>query len=117
MNPYNRIPLLLGHIDEHAVPQNAGIIYEDIKSAELFDRRVNKILSSMPIRYVVVIRHSRPPGRLNLRDHRLRQVPAVPAAVHRRADIVDNDYCALRGELESLLPSNALPSASDRLNA
>ena len=46
----DRVPFLDRHVMEHAVAQDAGIVHDDIDTAEIVDRILHHALGVVPVR-------------------------------------------------------------------
>ena len=53
----DRVPLLLGHVDEHPVAQDAGVVDQDVEVAEGLDGGVDETLAALPVGNVVGVGH------------------------------------------------------------
>ena len=82
------VPLALGHVDDEAVAQDAGVVDEDVDAAEGLDRRVDQRAGSFPVGDVAARRRSplrrrrgsrRRPPRPGLLDRR--PLPSLPPPV------------------------------------
>ena len=51
------VPLLLGHVGQHPVPQDAGVVDHDVEVAEALDGGVDEALRALPGRDVVAVGH------------------------------------------------------------
>ena len=55
MDPDDGVPLLRGHVDEHAVAQDAGVVDEDVETAEGLDSGGDQPGGALPVRHVVAV--------------------------------------------------------------
>src|SRR5512132_2510497 len=84
------VPLVVGHLLDHAVPRVAGVVHDDVEPAEALDRRANEACRKIGLRHVTRAR---------------RRLAALPFDGARRrighglVDVVQHDACALGGEL------------------
>ena len=112
------VPLVLGHVDDHPVAQDAGVVDEDVEVAERLDRRVDQPLGALPVGDVVAV------------DDRLAAqvalisattcwagVASPPVAVVGAAEVVDDDLGALRGEQQRVLAADAASRSGDDRDA
>ncbi len=53
----DRVPLLLGHVDQHPVPQDAGVVDQHVEVAEGLDGGVDQALAALPVADVVGVGH------------------------------------------------------------
>ena len=113
VDPHDGVPLLLRHVGEHPVPQDAGIIDEDVEVTEGAHGLIDEALRTLPVRDVVVVGDRLATGGDDLVDDLLggRRVGASPVRV--AAEVVDDDLGALPGEKEGVLPTDASSRAGD----
>jgi hypothetical protein len=105
----HRIPLVLGHIRQHAVAQDAGIVDEDIEPAEGVDGLLDHGLRALPIAYIGRIGDSRAAGLLD-GVHYGRGCSCIGArAIDAGADVVDHDLGAMGRKQEGVLASESSP--------
>jgi hypothetical protein len=69
----DRVPLLLGHVDEHAVAQDAGVVDDRVQVAERLDRGVDEALRALPRGDAVAVRDRLAAHALDLVDDLLRR--------------------------------------------
>src|SRR5437667_6620865 len=81
----DRVPLLLGHVEDHALAQDAGAADDDLEVAEAAQRRVDDRLTAGHRRDALGVGHRLAAEGLDLLDHGLRRGARRLAAVHRHA--------------------------------
>ena len=47
------VPLGLGHVDDHTIAKDAGVVHQDVQVTEGLDGRVDEVLSAFPVGDVV----------------------------------------------------------------
>ena len=57
MHTHHSIPFVNAHVDQHAVPHNAGIAHQGIERSKSVNRLRNKSTSTIPIRDVIGVDH------------------------------------------------------------
>ena len=57
MDVQNRIPLFFGHIEDHAVTQDARVVDQDVELAKRVDGAFDNTLGTFEIRYALEIRN------------------------------------------------------------
>src|SRR5207302_924157 len=87
----DRVPLGLGHVHEHAVTEDAGVVHQHVEAAELRDRLLDHLLRAGEVADVTRVRNR---------------------LAARLADLVD-DLRAMRGEHERILSSDASARPGD----
>ncbi len=107
------VPLLLGHVDENAVPQDAGVVDEDVEIAEGFDGGVDEPLAALPVAHVIGIGQSLAAHLLDLVDDLLRRAAVVTRPVDGAAEVVHDDLGALAGKEQRVLAADAATGAGD----
>src|SRR2546430_16165751 len=84
---------------------------------EGLDSGVDQLLPALPVGHVVGVGDGLATGGLDLVNDLLGGGAVVSGAVHRAAQIVDDDLCALLGEEQRVLAADAAPGAGDDGNA
>src|SRR5207248_1791017 len=51
----DRVPLGLGHVDDHAVAQDPGVVHEHVQVAELVDGLLHQSLRAVPVGHVLAV--------------------------------------------------------------
>ena len=69
MDADNVVPLLLGHVEDHPVAQDAGDVDQDVELAELLDRLIDEPLAARHARDIHVIGDRLAAGGHDLLDH------------------------------------------------
>ena len=117
VHPDDVVPLLLAHVDEEPVPQDAGVVDQHVEVAERLDRRLDQALAALPVGHVVTVGDGTAAGGHDLGDHLLGRGAAVAAArtavVGGPATVVHHDGGALGREEQGVLTTDAAPSAGD----
>ena len=103
----DRVPLLLGHVDEHPVAQDAGVVDEDVEVAEGLDRAVDQPLRALPVGDVVAVDDCLATERLDLLDDVLRRCEIGTRAVVGAAEVVDDETGTFAGEQQRVLAPDA----------
>ena len=106
------VPFLFGHVEDHPVAQDAGVVDQDVEPSEGVERLLDHALASGHVGDRVVVGDSIAAGVLD-RGHdlvggcRL----AVEFAALRAAVVVDHDLRALGGEQEGVSASDSASGA------
>ena len=109
----DRVPLLLGHVDEHPVAQDAGVVDQHVEVAEGLDGAVDEALAALPVGDVVAVGDGLAAHGLDLLDDLLRGGQVGPGAVLGAAEVVDHDLGALRREQQRVLAADPAPGSGD----
>ena len=107
------VPLRLGHVREHPVAQDAGVVDEHVQVAEGLHRRVDQALGGVEVGDVVVVGDGLAAGRLDLGHDLLGRRGVGAGALGRSAEVVHHDLGALGGEQERVLPPDPPPCSGD----
>jgi hypothetical protein len=105
------VPLGLGHVDQHAIAEDAGVVDEHVDLAEGLDPGRNQLLGPRPVADVVGIGHGVPARGGDLVDHLLRRAGVAARAVHGATEVVDHDAGPLGGQQEGVLAADAAACA------
>jgi hypothetical protein len=98
------VPLLLAHVDEEAVAQDARVVHEDVQLAEGVQRRLHQPLGARPFGHVVGVGHGLAAEADDLVHHLLGG---------DGVGVVDHDPGAFTGEEQRVLPAQAPACAGD----
>ena len=71
VDPDDGVPILFRHVGEQTVAQDAGIVDQDVETAERLDRHSDHGLGIRPVGHVVAAHRGLAAGHLDLRHHRL----------------------------------------------
>lgn len=115
MDPDHRVPLVLGHREDHPVAQDARVVDEDVQLPELGDRQLDQFPGLLVVGHVSGVRDGttarRPdPGGDLLGGRGGRGAGAVPAGL---SEVVHDDGGAEPGKLQRLRPAQAAARARD----
>jgi hypothetical protein len=101
------VPFLFRHVDHHAVPQNAGVVDQDVETPERRDPVIDQRLRAGPVADIVAVHDGFAAGLPDRFDDRLggRQIGAL--ASRGSAEIVDDDFCALLGQHQRVFTPEA----------
>ena len=111
----DRVPLGLGHVDEHAVAQDAGVVDEDVEAAEGVDRPAATSCSApSQSEMSSLLATASPPMAPDLVDDVAGPGrPRGPSPSIDAAEVVDDDLGALLGQHQRVLAADAPPGAGD----
>ena len=109
----DRVPVGLGHVDQYPVPQDAGVVDQDVKITEGLDGRIDQALATVPVGDVVGVGHRPSPGGDDLVDHLLGGRPVVAGAVDRTAEVVDHHLGPLGREEQGVLAPDTPTGSGD----
>src|SRR5690606_30864827 len=107
------VPLLLGHVREHAVTEDAGVVDEHVQAAERLDGLVHHALGTLPVADVVAVHDGLAAHAADLLDDLAGGARTAAGAVHLRTQVVDDDLGALLGHHQRVLTADATTSAGD----
>ena len=107
------VPLGLGHVDDHPVAQDAGVVDQDVEVAERLDRRVDQALGAFPVGHVVGVDDGLAAEVADLGDDLLGRRRVLTVTVVGATEVVDDDPGPLRGEQERVLAADAASRSGD----
>ena len=85
------VPVILGHVDEHAVTQIAGVVDQHVQVTEGLDGLVDHVLGASPVRHIVVVGDCLATHGHDLGRHLLRRGAVFSRAVEGPAEVVHDD--------------------------
>ena len=113
----DRVPLVLGHVEQGPVPEDARVVYEDVESAERFDREGDEVAGGGPVGDVVTAGHGPAAAGPDLGADGFGR-PAIGAvAVNGRAEVVDDDARPAGRQGERVGPADAAAGARHNRHA
>src|SRR3990172_194156 len=113
MDVDDRIPLLLAHVEDHAVAQDAGDVDEDVNAAEGVDALPDNVLAALSRGDAVVVGDRVAAGLLDLVRYLLRGAVVVPGAIDADPRVVDDHVGALLREKDGDGAADAAARAGD----
>src|SRR5439155_1546311 len=117
MHGDDRVPLLLAHVEDHPVAQDAGAGDERIETAPRLERRADDARGALPGGDRVGVGDGPAAGAADLLDHIESGAARGHAAVEGDAVVVHDHLRALGGEPEGDAPADAAARASDDRDA
>ena len=109
----DRIEVILCHVDEHPIPQDAGVVDEDVQVTEVLNGGVDEALATFPVGDVIGVGHSLAAHGPNLIGHHLGCATVIARTVHRATEVVDHELGAFLGEEQGVLTTNAAACSGD----
>ena len=107
------VPVGLLHVEAHLVPEDAGVVDQDVQAAEGVDGLVDQRLGPLPGADVGGVDRRVAAAGLDQLDDLLGGVLVAPLALQGGADVVDDHLGALGGQQQGLLPSDTPTRAGD----
>ena len=80
VHPDHRVPVVLGHAVQDRVPDDAGVVHEDIEAAVMVDRLADQLLRGVEVGDVVVVGDGVSSG---VSDESHGEVGVAPATLRR----------------------------------
>jgi hypothetical protein len=109
----DRVPLLLGHVEEHAVAQNSGVVDEDVQPAVTVERAADDLLRRLEARDVVVARDRLAARGDDLVHDLLGRSRVGSLARERAAEVVDDHARARARECKRMLAADPAARTGD----
>ena len=109
----DRIPLLLRHVEEHAIAQDAGHVHDDVETAVRVDGLRDHRAHRSVVGDVGVVGAAGAAGGLDLVDDLTGGARVGIVAVERDADVVHHDRRPLAGQADGDRGADATAGAGD----
>jgi hypothetical protein len=116
VNGDDGVPLLLGHVHEHPVAKDPGVVDEDVEAAELVERLLDHPLGAGEVGDVLRICSGFSAGGFDLDDDLLRRRVVVAFARERGTEVIDDDVRAGLRQRKRVRPADAASGAGDNRN-
>ena len=113
VHPHDGVPLLVGHVDQHAVAEDAGVVHEHVQVAEGVDGRLHEPARPLPVGHVVAVGDRFPARGPDLRHDLLGRGRVAAGPVGAAAEVVDHDLCTLGREQQGVFPPHSASRAGD----
>jgi len=117
VDPDDRVPLVLGHVDQHPVPEDAGVVHQDVEGAEGIHGVLNHPFGAVPAGHVLGV-GDRLAARVQDLPHDLvGRAFGASVAVQGGPDVVDHDLRPVGGQEEGVLATDATARPGDDAHA
>jgi hypothetical protein len=104
----DRVPLLLGHVEDHAVAEDAGVVHDDVDASERLHSGVDNALAARHRRDGIVVRDGLAPRRADLRHDVVgRRARAATPRLAPAVVVHDHTRPVLREQQRDLPPDPA----------
>ena len=107
------IPLVLGHVERHLVPQDAGVVHEHVEGPVGLDGLPDEGLGAFPAGDVVVVGDRRAARGDHLVDHLLGGTVVLACTGPVPAEVVDDNAGAFGAQQQRLGPSDSPTGSGD----
>ena len=101
------------HVLERLVPEDSGVVDDDVHLAERVDRRLHDGLAAFRGGHGVGVGHGLTAGRRDLVDHVLGRPRHRPRAIDGPPEVVDDDACASLCKDHRVLAAEAAAGTGD----
>src|SRR5260370_11474118 len=108
------VPFLLGHVEDHAIAQDAGDVDEDVEFAELLNSLIHQALAAFDGCYIHMIGDRVAATGFDFLGDIVGWRGRFLLPRNRDADVVDHDCASLRGECPRDAAANTAAAAGDR---
>ena len=105
------IPLLLGHREDHPIPEDACVVDEHVEAAEGLEGLVHQAFGTVPRADVVGVGHRLAALGLDLGHHLVGRSGIRAGAVTVAAQVVHDDLGAVAGQRQCVLAAQSPPTA------
>src|SRR5215471_5495524 len=106
MDSYNVIPLLLGHVEDHAIAEDTGAIDNPVESTEAIEGRPNEAFSRLHGADRIEVGDCTATAGFDVGDGLFRRTIVVAGPVHVDAGVIDDNVRPEGGGEHSDLASN-----------
>jgi hypothetical protein len=107
------VPLVLGHVHDHPVAEDSGVVDEDVEPAELLDRLPHEPFRAREVGDALAVRRRLAARGADLLDDLLGRAEIGALAGDPGAEVVDHDRGSRIGERERMRAANAAPGSRD----
>ena len=91
VNVNHQIPFIKRHLLERFIPQDTGVIDQDIDGAIFLDRSLDDTFSAFPVRYGILVSDSLATGRSYLFHDQISSI-TLARPIHRSTQVVNNYF-------------------------
>ena len=113
VHAHDAVPLLLAHVDDDAVAEDAGVVHEHVEVAERVDGLLDEPASAVPVGDVLPVDDRLAAHGADVVDRLLGGRGVGAATLLVAAEVVDDDLGALAREEERVLPTEPPAGAGD----
>jgi hypothetical protein len=112
VDAHDVVEVVLAHVEEHPVAQEAGVVHEDVEPAPLLEAAPDHGERVVPIGDVAAVGHRVATRSADLVDHRVGRA-RLTLTREREPEVVHHDLHALPRQRERVRPTEAAPRAGD----
>ena len=112
----DRVPVLLAHVEDHAVAQDAGVVDDDVELAEVIDRAIDDALGGLEVGDALEVGDCFAARRADFLDHVFGRRARLPGAVEVSAEVIDDDLGAVLRQQQRFFASDTAAGAGDNRN-
>ncbi len=109
----DRVPILLGHVDEHPVSKDAGVVDQHVQVAEGRHGSVDQILGTLGRSDVIAVGQRLPAECPDLVHDLLSGAPIIARPVDGSPEVVHDHLGAFGGEQKGVLTTQAAAGTRD----
>jgi hypothetical protein len=113
MSLYDPVPIIFRHLIDIARPHIAGVVDQDVKTAEFADCAVNDSLRSLHRSHAVTVRRRLTARSMNFGNYPLRNLRFVRATAIFNKNVIDNDLGTLCGHQQGFASTDSSASTCD----
>ena len=117
VHAHDRVPLFDARVHEHSVPENPGVVHQDVETTEGLHGVTNQVSRGLPICDVGRIGDRLTAESPDLGHDLIGRRSICPLAISCGAQIIDHNSSALGRELERMRATDAATGAGDDHNA
>ena len=113
----NGVPLHVGHVDEHPVPEDPGVVHEHVEPPEGLNGGIDETLGALPVRHVLAVGHRLAAETADLLHDLAGRPGRSPRPIDFSAEVVDDHLRTLAGQLDRLGSADPPACAGDDRHA
>jgi hypothetical protein len=113
MHAHYGVPIVDGHVDEHAIAHNAGVGNDRIETTERVDSSTHEVAGTIPVADVVTVRDCFATRSHDGVDDFLRRADIFAFARERSTNVIHNDLGAFGRKGECVLATQTATGAGD----
>ncbi len=113
VHAHDRVEVVLGHVEDHGVADDPGVVHQDVERAERLDRGVDHLPGRVEVGDVAVVGNRVAAPLLDELHDGVGILLAGAVAPNRAAEVVDHDLGAVLGQFERVAAPDAVRRTGD----
>ena len=113
MDGDDRVPILLRHVEDHPVAQDARVIDHDVELAKVVDGALKNALGGFEVGDAFEVGYGLAAAGADLPDHLFGGRTRLPGAVEMSPQVIDHHFSAVLRHQQGFFPSDSAPRSGD----